>query len=229
MGVWRALKIADAWQQTERFVTSATSTTKHRQTTHSDLCLLNYQCGLYECISSPSTVLNHHVELPSEMEEFSGKLLKYGFLHNHALLVRRLSTTSILAHVYSEGLVTSQEKARIESQYAEGSRTDILLDILHRQGVANSNVYLTFFNLLSDESITSGQNLEDVLKQIKKDAVSEEVRATFQYERRLLEENDHSTMLKYKATIVRTLSVDNILPELVSCGVVSSADKMKIM
>ena len=163
------------------------------------------------------------------MEELDGKLLKYGFLRNHALLSRRLSTTSILHHVYGECLVTTEEKARIQHQYAEGSKTDIFLDILHRQGVANPNVYLKFFNLLSDESITSGQNLKDVLKQIKKDAMSEEVRADFQYERRLLEENDHQTMLNHKSTIVRTLSVDNILPELVSCGVVSSADKMKIM
>ncbi len=163
------------------------------------------------------------------MEELDGRQLKYGFLHNHALLVHRLSTTSILAHVYGQGIVTSTEKATINKQYAESTRTDILLDILHRQGISNPDIYVTFFNLLSDETITSGQNIDDVLESIRKDSKLEQVRVKFQYEKRLLEENDRATLLKYKSTIVQSVSVDNVLPELVSCGVVSAEDKTAIM
>lgn len=157
-----------------------------------------------------------------------GERLKYGFLKNHGVLIRRLSTSSILSDVYSEGIVTNTEKEMISKQLAESTKTDKLLDIIHRQGKADPKIYCTFFELLSDDSITSGQNLESVLEQIKSDSKSDDVRNKFQYERRLLEENDRVVMIKYKSTIEKSLSVDNILPQLVSCGIVSSADKVEI-
>ena len=125
--------------------------------------------------------------------------------------------------------MTSVERDKISMQLAEDSKTDMLLDIVHRQGVANPSIYVAFFNLLSDEDVTSGQNLKNVLNVIKADAQSEDVLKKFKYEGRLMEENDKAILLKFKATIVKTLIVENILPDLVSSGIVSSSNKMKIM
>lgn len=158
----------------------------------------------------------------------NGQELKYGFLHNHGVLVSRLSTTSILSDIYAAGMISTIEKEVISMQLAEGQKTDKLLDIIHRQGKADPKIYCTFFELLSDDSITAGQNLEQVLEQIKVDSMSDDVRKKFKYERRLLEENDRATMIRCKSSIVQSVSVEDVLPQLVSAGVVSSADKVQI-
>ncbi len=101
-----------------------------------------------------------------------GRDLKYGFLSNHSKLMTRLSTRSLLPYIYSQGLITLTEKDIISHQDAEGLMTDKLLDIIHRQGQSNPSVYSTFFQLLSDESFTSGQNLGDVVRKIQEDAMS---------------------------------------------------------
>ena len=87
---------------------------------------------------------------------------------------------------------------------------------------------MDFFTLLSDESVSSGQNLGDVLKKIKKDALSEEVAKKFDYRKRLLEEDDHASLMRHKWTIVQSLSVQELLPELIGYGVISTSDKEEI-
>ena len=154
--------------------------------------------------------------------------LKYGFLNNHHSLVTRLSTTSILPFLYSEGLVTANEKDLIQYEPADGMKADKLLDIIHRQGFSNPAVYLTFFNLLSDESVTSGQNLGRLLDKIKTDSLSDKVLSKFDYSARILEEEDRAALLRHKWTIVQSLSVDELLPELISSGAISIADKEQI-
>lgn len=157
-----------------------------------------------------------------------GAKLKYGFLNNHHTLVKRLSTPSLIPDVYSEGLITSDEKSLILSKPADGQKADLLLSIIHRQGVSNPQVYCTLLSLLSDESVTSGQNLGDVVEKIKKDSLSEEVAMKFDYKRRVLEEDDRAAMLKHKWTIVQSLSVQEILPQLISYGAISLEDKVEI-
>ena len=160
--------------------------------------------------------------------EVDGGRLKYGFLHNHHTLVSRLSVPSILPHLYSESLITAMEKDMIQHEPTDWMKADKLLDIIHRHGFSNPSVYLTLFDLLSDDSVTAGQNLEKVLVKIKSDSLSDEVLKKFDYGARFLEEDDRAALLKHKWTIVQSLSVNEILPELISCGVVSIVDKDQI-
>lgn len=157
-----------------------------------------------------------------------GEKLKYGFLNNHHVLVARLSTISILPHLLSESLITFTEKGVIEHEVTDGQKTDKLMDIIHRQGITNPSVYLTLYNLLSDDSVTSGQNLKSVLEKINKDSLSADIVKKFDYGRRLMEEEDKAVFLKHKWSIVQSLSVDEVLPELISCGVVSPKDRTDI-
>lgn len=154
-----------------------------------------------------------------------GADLKYGFLNNHSRLVSRLSVPSILPHLYSQGLVTPNERDLIRAELTDGLKAERLLDIVHRVGVSDLNVYKNLFNLLSDDSITSGLNLGSLMEKIKKDSLMEDVREKFMYRRNLLEENHRAAMMKHKWTIVQSLSVDEVLPELVSTGVISMLEK----
>ena len=154
--------------------------------------------------------------------------LKYGFLHNHHTLVTFVSTTRILPYLVSEGLISPTENELIRREPTESMKTDKLLDIIHRYAYSNPIVYLTFFNLLSDDSVTGEQNLTKVLEKIKSDSLSDDVMKKFDYGARFLEEDDRAALIKHKWTIVQSLSVDEILPELISCGVISMAEKDQI-
>jgi len=151
--------------------------------------------------------------------EPSGDQLKYGFLSQYAVLVRRLSTSSILANAFAEGIVSALERDQINGQYGEDSKTAVLLDIVHRQGVANPSIFVKLFKLLSNEA--EGQKLEGILQKIRDDSTSEEIIQKFQCKKTALEEGDRSTLEKNKEIIMKTVSVENVLPDLISCGAIS--------
>ena len=159
--------------------------------------------------------------------ELSGEQLRYGFLSQYAVLVRRLSTSSILANALAVAIVSATERDQINGQLGENSKTAILLDIVHRQGVANPSVYVKFFELLSNE--TAGQNLQGILQKIRDNSTSDEIVKKFQCKSKALEEGDRLTLEKNKDVIVKTVSVENVLPDLISCGAVSWESNEKIM
>lgn len=167
-------------------------------------------------------------ESSNSASDMDGTRLRFGFLNNHHRLLFRLSTSSVLPFVYSAGLVSDTEKALIQHEISESQKTDKLLDIIHRQGNTNPKIYQDFFNLLSDDSVTGGQSFESVLKKIEEDSQSQEVERKFDYGRRLLEEDDRAAILKHKWTVVQSLSVDELLPQLISFGVVSLKEKDEI-
>ena len=157
-----------------------------------------------------------------------GSKLRYGFLHNHPVLMKRLAPVSLLPHLYAQGLVSENEKSLIQHESADGLKTDRILDIIHRQGCSKPQVYRTFFDLLKDDGVTSGMNLGEVVEKIERDALSEAVAAKFGYGRTLLAEADRSALLKHKWTIGESLFVSEVLPELVGGGVLSIQDKDSI-
>ena len=70
--------------------------------------------------------------------------LFYGFLNNYHVLVRRLSTDSILPNVLSSALITEEQKECIEKKDADGQKTQLLLDIILRLGNTNREVSLSW-------------------------------------------------------------------------------------
>ena len=57
---------------------------------------------------------------------------------------------------------------------------------------------------------------------------ADEVRKKFSYARRHLDEGDNAALLKHKWALVQSISVDDILPDLISVGVVSPAEKEEV-
>ncbi len=152
--------------------------------------------------------------------------LRYGFLNNHHNLVKQLELDSLLPHIISKGLITFNENELIKNESKRSTSqeaTDKLLTILHRRDRDNSDptVFQRFIQLLSDPEVAAGQNLGQLVQSIRNDSESQDVIAKFQYITDVLHESQKATLKKHKEEVVQSLSVVEVLPNLVASGVVS--------
>ena len=151
-----------------------------------------------------------------------------GFLANHHTLTKRLDTEAVLPDLISFGLVSLEEKELILHEVTGSQKTDRLLTILHRRGTVTPNVYDKLFKLLSDESIVAGQLLEDVLTKIKVDSCDEQVKARFAYSSGELKAGDSVSLRHFEDKIVNGLTVSEVLPQLISFGIVDLSENDRI-
>lgn len=145
--------------------------------------------------------------------------LRCGFLANHHVLVKKLDIEALLPDCVSHGLLTLDEQELISHEAISSQKTDRFLTIIHRRGQHNTDVFNELLKLLSDEDVTSGQLLDDVLIQIRKDSVDPNIQARFFKEQKSGDQPLSPQSIEDK--IVKTLSVNEILPQLISHGVVS--------
>ena len=157
-----------------------------------------------------------------------GKKLRVGFLSQHRALVRRLDTESLLPELVGEGLLSHDENTAIRHELTGSQKSDSLLTIIHRKGFANPAVYVSFLKLLSDRFITAGQQLESLVQAIKDDSVDEAIANKFSNATDVLEENHNASLQAHKQTIVGSINVYEILPFLISEGVVTILEKEDI-
>ncbi len=154
--------------------------------------------------------------------------LRYGFLHNHHRLVKQLELDSLMPHLLAKDLVTINEKELIESERTSSQAIDKLLTILHRRVKTDPSVLQRFLKLLSDPSIASGQNLAPLLQRIRHDSESDSVSSQFGYNDGVLVEDHNASLKKHETDIVESLSVGEVLPQLVARGVVSAQENEDI-
>ena len=147
--------------------------------------------------------------------------LKYGFLANHGLLVRRLEPLSILPYLVSAGVVSFDENERIRHEKSCMLIVDMLLNLVHRRGVTDPEIYQRLLKLLKDTDATSGQNLEDIVKKIEEDSRKEGIEKQFEHTTGVLEERHNAALRKHEKAIIQGLDVYEVLPHLVSTGVIS--------
>lgn len=153
--------------------------------------------------------------------------LRLGFLANHDSLVKKLDTESLLPNLISSGLISLEERELISHEATGSDKTDRLLMILHRRGTINPDIFNSLFDLLSDESVTAGQLLDDVLKKIKADSCDDKVIARFVSSSDALKVGDNVSSLKFE-DIVSALNVKEVLPQLVSYGIVNLSENDQI-
>ena len=154
--------------------------------------------------------------------------LRCGFLASHHILTKRLDTEALLPYLISTGLISPDEKELILHEVTGLQKTDRLLTILHRRGVVNQKIYDKVFELLSDGSVSAGQLLDDVLKKIKLDSRDEQVKARFDYSSGELKAGDNVSLRRLEERIVNGLSVSEVLPQLISFGVVDLSENERI-
>lgn len=154
--------------------------------------------------------------------------LRYGFLHNHHRLVKQLELDSLMPHLVAEGLVSLNDKELIKSEKTTSQAIDRLLTLLHRRVTVDATVLPRFLELLSNPDIASGQNLSPLLDRIRHDSESESVSSRFSYNDGVLVEDHNASLKKHEKDIVESLSVGEVLPELVARGVVSAQENEDI-
>ena len=150
----------------------------------------------------------------------AGYELRCAFLANHHILIKKLDVEDLLPDCVSRGLLTLDEQELILHEATASQKTDRFLTIIHRRGQQNTGVFDELLKLLSDEDVTSGQLLDDVLIQIRTDSVDPEIQARFVNQQRCGGDQPLS-LQSIEDKIVNTLTVNEILPQLISRGVVS--------
>ena len=150
--------------------------------------------------------------------------LRYGFLANHHVLTKKLDTEALLPDLISSGLISLEEEELILHEITGSQKSDRLLMILHRRGSVNPDIFDKLFKLLSDDSVSSGQLLGDVLKKIQADSCDETVKARFLYSTKELMVGDNVSLRHFEDKIVNALTVSEVLPQLVSYGIVNLSE-----
>ena len=149
--------------------------------------------------------------------------LRCGFLASYHSLTLKLDTEALLPHLISSGLITPDEKEEIVNGAATGSqKTDRLLMIVHRRGKGDPTVFSRLYDLLSDRSVNSGQLLDGVLEQIRRDACDPEVKVRFS---RAPQRKSVSSMLSsVESSVAESLTVDEFLPQFISGGILTTEE-----
>ncbi len=157
-----------------------------------------------------------------------GNRLKYGFLANHGLLLRRLEPVSVLPYLVANDVVSFEEKERIGNEPSIALKVDKLLTVVHRRGVNDPGVYDRLLATLKDPDVTSGQQLESVVKKIEEDSRKEGIEKQFEYTTGVLEERHNASLRKNEPAIVKGLDVHDVLPHLMSVGVITIEENAAI-
>ena len=142
------------------------------------------------------------------MSKYDG--LKLGFLACHKLLVQRIEPTGLIIELISRGVISMSEKEMILKEGVPSFMTDKLLTLLHRKAAFNPAVYEEFLLAMEEE-----ETLKSAVDDVRAAAVMDEA-----YSAAVLKAHEH--------TIVAGLTVSDILPELVSEGVVSPEENESI-
>ena len=143
--------------------------------------------------------------------------LRSGFLASHHILLKRLDTEALLPYFISRGLITIEQEELIKREPTGPNKADRLLMILHRHGSVDSKVYDELLALLSDKTVAAGQVLDDVLRKIKEDSCDPMVQARYDDGLKAGNVSLHTS----EDAITKALIVSEVLPQLVSYGVVT--------
>ena len=144
--------------------------------------------------------------------------LKYGFLANHHILLKRLDTEALLPYFISRGLITPEQEELIKREPTGRDKADRFLMILHRRASVHCTVYDELLTLLSDKNVAAGQILDDVLRKIGEDSRDPNVQARFDGGSKT---GSDVSLRTSEDTVTQALIVSEVLPQLVSYGVVT--------
>ena len=147
--------------------------------------------------------------------------LRYGLLANHSRLVLKLDPVAVIPFLVSDGLVNLDEKEMIQCRATAGEKTDSLLTLLHRKAVSDDSVYERFLEILSDDFLSGGQQLEKLVSLIREDAANPQVVARYQAAPSRLDPRQKAALLSEERTLVSSVNVEDLLADLVSLGVLS--------
>ncbi len=143
------------------------------------------------------------------------------FRANHSRLVRKLTSSELVGKVYSKDLITVSEKEEIEAEKTEFSRVNKCLSIFHRRYYGDRSIYMKLFNVLEEINDDEGGIIDHVISALN-DSLNHP--PEFPSSTMLLSEFDRERLRSNETTIATTLDVLQLLPDLISEGVVTFED-----
>ena len=147
--------------------------------------------------------------------------LKHSFTVNHAFLLKNLAVDEVfLSTCSSELLISPRDEEDILAEATNTRRASKLLLLLHRRSVSEKGVFSRLFDILvkyNEEE--GGQVLKHVIAALKKGAQGPIT--PFSYTSSSLNERTRALLLGNEAVLIASLDTKEILPELVSYGVIS--------
>ena len=149
------------------------------------------------------------------MDEFDWQK---AFTINYKTIVDDIYTEDVMINCLSEGLLNMEEKAKVDIQGTTYQKNDKLLTIMYKKFCCNSSLFTTFTKVLShcQNSEHIVQNLSnvkdfnfDTFHQLAINKMKKIYRKTFHY----------------AECKVKNLSIDSLIPALVSAGVLDMDTK----
>lgn len=147
--------------------------------------------------------------------------LKHSFTVNHAFLLKNLTVDALfLSTCSSELLISTRDEEDILAETTNTRRASKLLLLLHRRSFSEKGVFSRLLDILvkyNEEE--GGLVLKHVIAALRKGA--QEATAPFSYTSSSLNELSRALLLGNEAVLLVSLDMKEILPELVSYGVIS--------
>ena len=143
---------------------------------------------------------------------------RLSFIANHSRLVRKLTPFELIQTLFTEELITLTEKQEVESINTDTQKINKLLGIFHRRYNGYPDIFKRVFDVLIKINADEGGYIDHVIIKLEE---SLENPPNFSSSHELLTEEDRARLRLYEDTIIRTLDIGNILPDLISEGVVS--------
>ena len=140
------------------------------------------------------------------------------FIANHSRLVRKLISSELVETLFARSLITVGEKEEIEAGKTDSSKINKCLNIFHRRYYGNPAIFKELFSVIEEINENEGGIIDHVI-----DALNESINNPPKFPSALssLSEFDRARLQLYEATIVSTLDVCQLLPDLISEGVVT--------
>lgn len=147
------------------------------------------------------------------------------FIVNHRRLVRKLTSFELIQATYTKNLITQDEKDRIEAIKTDTDRLNKLLGLFHRRYYADRDIFRKVFEILEEINADEGGYIDHVIH-----AFNETLKdlPTLPRSHELLNEEDRARLHLNETTIIATLDVCQILPDLISESVVSPEESETI-
>ena len=150
--------------------------------------------------------------------QMSSEDYRQSFLANHSRLVRKLTPFEFIQAAYTAELITLPEKEEVESFKTDSQKVNRLLGIFHRRYNGSPDIFKKVFDLLVNINAEEGGYIDHVITKLEE---SIENPPNFPSSHDLLSEEDRARLMLHESTILRTIDVEKILPDLISEGVVS--------
>lgn len=147
------------------------------------------------------------------------------FIFHHSTLIRKLTGVELVQTAFSRQLIGVGEYDEINSLRTDSSKIRKLLSIIHRRYYGNPDVFNDFLKVMEDVSDRENGILDYVIDGLR-DTIKNP--PDFPSSGSLLGEFERARLLLNEATIVATLDVNELLPDLISEGVVNMMEAESI-